>query len=88
MGETTDQIENYIEDKREDLSSNLQELETKVKTMTDWKHYFETSPMTMMGVAFGGGILLATMIRGKRNRNHRRLFPAEPVPSLSARLLP
>jgi ABC-type Zn2+ transport system substrate-binding protein/surface adhesin len=38
MGETKDQIENQIEDAREDLGSNLQELERKVKSVTDWKY--------------------------------------------------
>ena len=58
MGETTNQIESYIETKREDLGSNLAELENKVKSITDWREQFRSNPMTMVGVAFGGGILL------------------------------
>jgi uncharacterized protein (UPF0216 family) len=42
MGQTTDQIENHIENKREDLKSYLQELETRVKSATDWRHYFQS----------------------------------------------
>jgi hypothetical protein len=67
MGQTTHQIEAHIEDTREDLGSNLHELEQKVKSVTDWKQHFQTSPMTMLGVAFGGGILLATMLGGRKN---------------------
>jgi len=69
MGQTTNQIESYIEDKREDLGANLEELETKVKDAADWKHHFRNRPMTMIGVAFGGGVLLATMMgsRGRRD---------------------
>jgi hypothetical protein len=68
MGQRTDQIENQIENKREDLKSNLQELETRVKTATDWRHYFAEHTGTMIAAAFGGGVLLATMIGGRSNR--------------------
>ena len=57
MGQTTEQIEAHIEHTRDDLGSNLHELEAKVKSITDWKHHFQSKPMTMLGVAFGGGIL-------------------------------
>lgn len=65
-GQTANQIENYIEDKRADLGSNLQELEQKVRAATDWQQHFRKNPLTMLGVAFGGGILLATMA-GRRS---------------------
>jgi hypothetical protein len=68
MGQTTDQIENQIENKREDLKSNLQELETRVKTATNWRHYFAEHTGTMIAAAFGGGVLLATMVGGRSNR--------------------
>jgi hypothetical protein len=68
MGQTTHQIEAHIEDTREDLGSNLQELEQKVKSVTDWKQHFQINPMAMLGVAFGTGILLATMLGGRKNR--------------------
>jgi hypothetical protein len=72
MGQTTRQIEAHIEDTREDLGSNLHELEQKVKSVTDWKLHFRTKPMTMLGMAFGGGILLATMLGGRKNRRGDR----------------
>jgi len=75
MGQTTRQIEAHIEDTRADLDSNLHELEQKVKSVTDWKQHFRTYPMTLLGVAFGGGILLATMLGGrKRSRRGERGF--------------
>jgi ElaB/YqjD/DUF883 family membrane-anchored ribosome-binding protein len=66
MGQTTDQIENHIEHKREDLKSNLQELKTRVKSAMDWRHYFREHTGTMIAAAFGVGILLSTVI-GKRS---------------------
>ena len=68
MGQTTDEIENQIEDKREDLKSNLQELETRVKTATDWRHYFAEHTGTMIAAAFGSGVVLAAMLGGRGNR--------------------
>jgi hypothetical protein len=67
MGETTDQIESHIETKREDLQSNLRELEHKVKSATDWRQQFQNHPGTMVAAAFGGGMLVSVMIG--RNRS-------------------
>jgi hypothetical protein len=70
MGQTTDQIESHIEDKREDLKSNLQELHGRVKTATDWRHYFDRSPGMMLAAAFGGGVLLSAMMKRGRAGAH------------------
>jgi hypothetical protein len=66
MAERPDQIERHIESARTELGSNLQELEYKVKQATDWRTHFERSPMTLIGVAFGGGVLLASMLGPKK----------------------
>ena len=66
MGQKTDEIENHIQQTRDTLGANLNELEHKVKAVTDWKQHFQKNPMTMLGVALGGGVLLATMIGGRR----------------------
>jgi hypothetical protein len=66
MGETTDQIAAHIDDTRDDLGSNLRELEQKVKSVTDWRQHFQKSPLTMVGVAFGGAVFLASVMGGKR----------------------
>lgn len=68
MGQTADEIESHIENKRADLSSNLQELEDRVRYATDWREQFQTRPGTFLGLAFGGGLLLAAMTGGKRRR--------------------
>lgn len=62
MGQKSSQIEQHIEHTRAALGSNLQELEHKVKDATDWRQQFQRNPLTMMGVAFGGGILLSTVM--------------------------
>ena len=68
MVNTADQIETHIEETRETLGSNIEELEQKVKSVTDWRHHFQNTPMTMMGIAFGGGVVLAKMLGGRKRQ--------------------
>jgi hypothetical protein len=72
MGETTDQIEAHIEQARDALGSDLQELEDKVKSVTDWRRHFRSHPMPMLAAAFGCGVLLASMLGESRPRRFRR----------------
>lgn len=71
MGQTSDQIENQIETRREDLRSNLEELEDKVKSATDWRQQFRNNTGTLLVVAFGGGLLLAGITRRGGRRDYR-----------------
>jgi hypothetical protein len=43
-------------------------LEQKVRQEADWKTHFERNPMTLLGLAFGGGVLLASLIGGSSRR--------------------
>ena len=66
MGQTTDQITSNIDQSREQLKSNLEELETRVKSAADWRTQFERHPGRMMMAAVVGGVLLSSLI-GKRS---------------------
>ena len=68
MAERPDQIARHIESARSELGNNLHELEDKVRQEADWKTHFERNPMTLLGLAFGGGVLLASMIGGSSRR--------------------
>jgi hypothetical protein len=91
MGETSDQIERHIQETRNDLSHNFSELEEKVKTAVDWRAQFEERPVTMMAMAFGGGVLLSALLPSlgfsrRRFSDSRRNAPSDratPVPSIS-----
>jgi len=65
MGQTTDQIANEIDRTRDDLKANLEELETRMKAVTDWRRHFEKRPGALLAAAMVGGVILSTMI-GKR----------------------
>jgi hypothetical protein len=64
MDKTADQIENEIDRTREALMSNLQELETRVKSAADWRGYVEKHPGKMVVAALVSGALLSMI--GKR----------------------
>jgi hypothetical protein len=70
MAERSDQIEKLIESARSDLGNNLHELEYKVKQAADWRTHFERNPTAIMGLAFGGGVLLAAMLGPKDSDSH------------------
>jgi hypothetical protein len=76
VAEKPDQIERHIASTRSELGTHLQELEDKVKQAADWKTYYERSPMTMLGLAFGGGVLLAGMAGGRR-QSARPAYPSQ-----------
>ena len=79
MEQTIGQIESHIEKTREDLGANLHELEHKVKQLGDWHHHFSNHPMTLLGVAFGGGVLLATLFEtGRRARTSATSYDPSP----------
>jgi hypothetical protein len=66
MGETTNQIEWEIEQKRSELGDNLIELKQKAKAAVDWRSHVEERPATMLAVAFAGGIILSALFRALR----------------------
>jgi hypothetical protein len=69
MGKTTDQIASEIRESRDDLRSNLQELETRVMSVTDWRGYARKHPGAVVAAALAGGALLSTLI-GKSRKDH------------------
>jgi hypothetical protein len=63
MDETIEQIEAHIDQTRQRLGSNLQELERKVHAATDWREQFRARPYLALGIAFAGGVAVATAAR-------------------------
>jgi hypothetical protein len=60
------QIERHIEQTRNELSDNVNELEGRVKSVLHWRAQVEERPMTMMAMAFGGGVLLSALLPSMR----------------------
>jgi len=77
MDQTSHQIERHIQETRNELGDNFNELEEKVKTAVDWRAHFEERPGAMLALAFGGGILLSALLPSPRPS--RRRYPEAPL---------
>jgi hypothetical protein len=66
MGETTNQIEWEIAQKRSELSDNLIELKQRANAAIDWRVQVEEHPGTMIAVAFAAGIVLSALFSALR----------------------
>jgi hypothetical protein len=66
-----DELEREIAAEQEALGENLAELEHQAKELVDWRAYVRKNPLAMMGVAFGGGVLLAAMAGSRKSRSER-----------------
>ena len=62
MGQTTDEITTDIRQTREELKTNLEELETRMKDAADWRSHFRRHPGPMVVAAVIGGALLSLLI--------------------------
>ena len=74
MEQTTRRIEKHIETTRNELGSNLHELERKVKSVTDWKEQFQKSPLLILSAAFGGGVLVAAMMNSRSGGGDKKAY--------------
>lgn len=66
MGESADRIEERIRAQRDELHQNLGDLQSKAAHAVDWRARFNERPLVMVGLAFGGGVLLSAL--GGRRR--------------------
>jgi hypothetical protein len=85
MDQTTEQIESQIHHKRRALRSNLQELEDKARSVTDWRQQVRANPAAMLAVAFVGGMFAARIMPRRSHRGSRISHPTEGSERVSAR---
>jgi hypothetical protein len=70
-----DELEREIAAEQEALGENLAELEHQAKALVDWRAHVRKSPGTMMGIAFGGALLVAAMSGSRSSRSGGRTVP-------------
>lgn len=63
MDRATERIGLEIDRERELMRSNLAELEDRVRSVIDWRRQFAGHPEAWLTAAFGGGLLLALLVR-------------------------
>jgi hypothetical protein len=75
MAEEPNQIKWHIDATRGELGENVQELGRRVKKATDWHTYWDKSPMTMLALAFAGGVVASTLVgrQGSHRNGHHPL---------------
>lgn len=83
MGQTSGEIERHIQETRDELGDNVAVLEEKVKTAMDWRAQFEQRPMTMIALAFGGGIVLSALLPRLRSTRRRTSENRGSAPSVN-----
>jgi Protein of unknown function (DUF3618) len=78
MAEEPNQIKRHIDATRDELGENVQELGRRVKKATDWHTHFDKSPMTMLALAFAGGVVASTLVgrQGTSRNGHHPLSQA------------
>jgi hypothetical protein len=66
MGETPDELRHQVEQARSRLDQDLNQLDYRVKEVTDWRFQFDRHPWIFLGAAFGGALLLSLLLFGSR----------------------
>jgi predicted dienelactone hydrolase len=64
MERESEQLERHIEETREQMGRNVEEIEHRVKSTFDWRAQFDKNPMLVLGIAFAGGAALAALLAG------------------------
>ncbi len=72
----THRLEREIASEQDALGENLRELEVRVRTAADWREQVQRRPWVMVGLAFGGGVVLSALA-GPGPRRRRRTRRAE-----------
>jgi hypothetical protein len=62
MVDRKNELKRRIATERDQLSSSLEELETKARSLVDWRAQFDSHPLPMLAAAFGGGLLLSGLL--------------------------
>ena len=77
MGQKSDQLERHIHETRNELGDNIHELQEKVrnsvdkvKNSVDWRVQFQERPMTLIGIAFAGGLVASALFRRRGSSSH------------------
>lgn len=84
MAESSKEIVSRIDNARQALEINFEELETKVKTATDWRHHYEQHALTWVGAALLGAAMLG--LSSARPRAHRPGLDSSATPRERSRV--
>lgn len=72
MVETADALKDDIEARRHAMTQDVDELEQRARSMTDWRQQINERPMLALGVAAAGGMLLGFLTGGSGDKDRAR----------------
>ena len=75
MGEGSNQIARHIQQERSDCRDNMIELRQKMARSVNWRVQCGERPLTMLGIAFGGGVLVSALLGGTRRSRRGEELP-------------
>src|SRR3712207_382968 len=68
MGQTASQLRQELDQKRDELSRDVDMIQEKVKSTFDVKAQVEQNPLASVGIALAGGFLLGMMTGGGKKQ--------------------
>lgn len=85
MDRATDSIEKHVEDERQALRSNLEELQDSVRSTLDWRRQFRSNKGAFLGLALGGGVLIGLATARRKAVPEGLTYPTTPAGGPTAR---
>jgi hypothetical protein len=67
MEQESERIERHIENKRDDLTRNLEEIESRVRDTLDWRSHYDRNPWLFLGVALAGSTAISAYMASRTN---------------------
>lgn len=65
----SDQAQEKVQETKDQVQEKVEQVQQSVKDAADWRQQFDKRPMVGLGVAFGGGFLLAGIMGGGSKKN-------------------
>jgi len=69
MGQTADQLRQELDQKRRELTHDVDRIETKVRETFDLNSQIEQNPLLAVGLAVAGGFVLGSVIGGGKSKD-------------------
>jgi hypothetical protein len=86
MAQEPIEIKEHIDAERERLGYDIEEIEHRVKNAFDWRSWYESNTVLMLGAAAAGGLLVSMVIdRDKQETNAEEYYgPAGTRPEIQS----